>query len=470
MGDDLCYLDATEILSRYADKSLSPVEMTEAVLDRIEVLNPELNCFCVVDAERALAQALESEARWARGAPQGLVDGIPVSIKDLVLAKGWPTLKGSRTIDPDQAWDEDGPATARLREHGAVILGKTTTPEFGWKGATDSPLAGITRNPWNPAKTPGGSSGGAGAAVAAGLGPLAVGSDGGGSIRLPSHLTGLFGIKASFGVVPAYPGQPAPLRTFSHVGPMARSVDDATLMLAVLSEPDHRDWLALRDGPRDYRGVLDDGVKGLRIAYSADFGYAPVNAEVAELVAAAARTFEELGAHVEARDPGFEDPFEIWMTHFHAAAPILLDLMTEEQAELLEPELKKRWTREAPPSLTEFFAAVAAREDLGRHMAEFHQEYDLLLAPVASSAAFDVGLLGPDEFEGDPHSSWIRFTPPFNLTHQPAASVPCGFTSDGLPVGLHIIGPMHRDDLVLRASKAYENARPTWDRRPELKG
>ncbi len=468
MTDELCYMSAHELLEAYRAKNLSPVTVTEAVLNRIETHNNALNCFCLVDAESALAQAQASEVRWLKDEPMGLLDGVPVSVKDLVLAKGWPTLKGSRTTDPNQAWDVDGPATARLREHGAVILGKTTTPEFGWKGATDNPLTGVTRNPWNLEKTPGGSSGGGAAAVAAGMGPLAVGTDGGGSVRLPAAFCGLFGLKASFGVVPAYPGQPPPLRTLSHVGPMAKTVADATLMLAVLSEPDHRDWLALKDGPRDYRSVLNDGVAGLRIAYSADLGFAKVDPEVAELITAAVKVFEELGANVEEQDPGFEDPTELWMVHVRAAGPLLLGLLSEEQKDMLDPELKERWAPEMAPTLTEFFAAASAREALGQHMARFHQDYDLLLTPVASVPPFDVGLLGPEGYGPDPHTSWIPFTPPFNLTHQPAASVPCGFTLDGLPVGLHIVGPMYRDDLVLRASRAFEQARPTWDRRPVL--
>ena len=193
MTDDICFLSAHELLRAYRAKSLSPVTVTEAVLGRIDALNGDLNCFCLVDPDSAMAQARAAEDRWAKGEPQGLLDGVPVSIKDLVLAKGWPTLKGSRTIDPNQDWHEDGPASARLREHGAVILGKTTTPEFGWKGTTDNTLTGITRNPWNLDKTPGGSSGGGAAAVAAGMGPLAVGSDGGGSIRLPANFCGIFG-------------------------------------------------------------------------------------------------------------------------------------------------------------------------------------------------------------------------------------------------------------------------------------
>ncbi|MDH3596510.1 MAG: amidase family protein, partial [Rhodospirillales bacterium] len=243
MTNDPALLTATELLTRFRAGSLSPVEVTEAALARIEAHDTALNAFCLVDAEQALAEARRSEERWRIGAPKGRLDGVPASIKDLLLTKGWPTLRGSKALDPDQPWDEDAPAVARLREHGAVLLGKTTTPEFGWKGVTDSPLTGVTRNPWDPSRTPGGSSGGAAAAVATGMGALAIGTDGGGSIRIPAGFTGIFGLKPSFGRVPAYPL--SPFGTVAHLGPMTRSVADAALMLTVLAEPDPRDWYAL---------------------------------------------------------------------------------------------------------------------------------------------------------------------------------------------------------------------------------
>src|SRR5262252_1649031 len=256
---DLCSLTAVQLLEKYVRRALSPVEVTKAVLERIEKLNPKLNAFCFINKE-ALKDAAASEKRWMSGQPQGLLDGVPVSIKDLLLTKGWPTLRGSKTVDPKGPWNDDAPAVARLREHGAVLLGKTTTPEFGWKGVTDSPLTGITRNPWNLQKTPGGSSGGAVAAVASGMSPLAVGTDGGGSIRIPCSFTGLFGIKPSFGRVPAWPL--SPFGTVAHVGPITRSVADAALMLNVLSLPDARDWHSLPYDARDYRMGLDTGVRG----------------------------------------------------------------------------------------------------------------------------------------------------------------------------------------------------------------
>src|SRR3954466_4036292 len=296
MSEDLCSLSAAQLLQAYGRHQLSPVDVARAVLARIEKLNPVLNAFNLV-SDRAIEDAKASEARWTAGQPKGLLDGVPVSIKDIILTKGWPTLRGSKTVDAKGPWNDDAPATARLREHGAVLLGKTTTPEFGWKGVTDSPLTGITRNPWNPKKTPGGSSGGAVAAVAAGMGPLAVGTDGGGSIRIPCSFTGLFGIKPSFGRVPAWPL--SPFGTVAHVGPITRTVTDAALMLNVLALPDARDWHALPYESRDYRGRLEFGVRDLRIAYSPDLGYAEVDPEVLATVKKALGVFSDLGARVE---------------------------------------------------------------------------------------------------------------------------------------------------------------------------
>src|SRR5687768_14854986 len=322
MSQDLCALTATELVDAFRKSTLSPVDVTRAVLERIERFNPVFNAFILVAADEAIEQAKASEARWMSGQAKGLMDGVPVSIKDLILTKGWPTLRGSKTIDPKGPWNDDAPATARLREHGAVIVGKTTTPEFGWKGVTDSPLTGITRNPWNKAKTPGGSSGGAAAAIAAGMAPLAVGTDGGGSIRIPCGFTGIFGIKPSFGRVPAWPL--SPFGTVAHVGPMTRSVADAALMLNVLALPDARDSHALPYEPRDYRAGLGGGVQDLRIAYSANLGYAKVDAEVDKLVRDAVKVFAELGARVEEKHPGFDNPEPIFRVHWFAGAVALV--------------------------------------------------------------------------------------------------------------------------------------------------
>ena len=466
MSEKLAYTSATDLIEAYRARRASPVEATRAALDRIAAHNDEINAYLLIDEEGALEAARASEARWMKGEPRGLVDGVPTGVKDLVLTRGWPTLRGSKTIDPDQPWEEDAPAVARLREHGAVLLGKTTTPEFGWKGVTDSALTGVTRNPWNLEKTPGGSSGGAAAALAAGMGPLHIGSDGGGSIRIPSGFTGVFGLKPSFGRVPTYPA--SPFGTLAHVGPMTRTVADAALMLNVLALPDSRDWFALPYDGRDWRDGLDSGVKGLRVAFSSNLGYAKVDSEVADGVAKAAAAFEELGARVEEMDPGFENPTEVFRIHWWAGAANGLHSLSPEQMELLEKPLAHIVRKGAEFSLLDYLTAVNARVALGGHMTRFHQTYDLLLTPTLAVPAFDVGLLAPPGWDEDDWAGWTPFTYPFNLSQQPACSVPCGFTKDGLPVGLQIVGPLHREDLVLRAARAYEAAHPLTDRRPPL--
>jgi aspartyl-tRNA(Asn)/glutamyl-tRNA(Gln) amidotransferase subunit A len=288
------WLSAHELLEHYRRHTLSPVEVARTVLARAERSQAVLNAFCVLDPEAALASAKASEARWRRNEPQGLLDGVPVSVKDIVLTKGWPTRRGSLTIPADQPWLEDGPCVARLREHGAVVFGKTTTPEYAVGPITRSPLTGVTRNPWNPETTPGGSSGGAGAQVAAGIGPLAVGTDAGGSIRIPSSFCGVFGHKPSGGRVPAWP--PTPYATFASIGPMTRTVADAARMLTVMSEPDLRDWTALPHDPVRYHESLERALAGMRIAWSPTLGYARVDDEVAALCEQAAQAFAELGA------------------------------------------------------------------------------------------------------------------------------------------------------------------------------
>lgn len=461
---DPCTLTAVELLRLYRAKKLSPVEATRAVLARIEKLNPVLNAFCLVAAEQALEAARQSERRWLKGAPQGLLDGVPVSIKDLVLTRGWPTLRGSKTIDPKGPWQEDAPCVARLREHGAILVGKTTTPEFGWKGVTDSPLTGITRNPWDPRMTPGGSSGGAAAALAAGMGPLAIGTDGGGSIRIPCAFTGIFGLKPSFGRVPAWPL--SPMGTVAHVGPMTRSVLDAALMMNVIGLPDARDWHALPWNARDYRIGLEDGVRGLRIAWSPDLGYAKVDPEVARITKRAVRVFSDLGAQVEAADPGFDSPLEIFTKHWFAGAASIVRAVPPARRRLMDKGLLQVAREGERIKTAEYLDAVKARGALGEAMNRFHERYDLLVTPALPLPAFKAGREVANVLRERRWTDWTPFTYPFNLTQQPAASVPCGLTKAGLPLGLQIVGPRYADALVLRAARAFESAHPV--RMPDL--
>ena len=458
MSDDITVLSATELLKLYRSKQLSPVEATKAALAQISAYDPPLNAFCYVDEDAALTAAGESEARWQKGAPKGLLDGVPTAIKDLILTKGWPTLRGSRIVSKDQSWDEDAPSTARLREHDAVLLGKTTTPEFGWKGVTDSPLTGVTRNPWNPAMTPGGSSGGSAAAIATGMCALAIGTDGGGSIRIPAGFTGIYGIKPSFGRVPAAPL--SPFGTVAHVGPMTRTVTDAALMLMDISEPDNRDCYSLPYDDADYRVGLEDGIKGLRIAFSPTLGYVSVDAEVAAVVSKAVRVFEDLGAHVEQVDPGFDNPHDTFCKLWFSGAANLTRAFTSEQRAQLDPGLAEIATQGAAISLLDYLQAVKWREALGQHMRLFHERYDLLLTPTLPVPAFAANQEVPDPKTQPRWCDWTPFSYPFNLTQQPAASLPCGTTEAGLPVGVQIVGPPYDDALVLRASRAFEAACP----------
>ncbi|HEY8014949.1 MAG TPA: amidase [Dongiaceae bacterium] len=459
MSQDPALLSAVELVELYRARKLSPVEATKAALERIEKHNPRFNAFCLVDEPGALAAAHASEERWTKGRPRGRVDGVPATVKDLLITKGWPTLRGSKAVDPKQAWEEDAPSVARLREEGAVLLGKTTTPEFGWKGVTDSPLTGITRNPWNPDKTPGGSSGGAAVAAACGMGALHLGTDGGGSIRIPAGFTGIVGLKQSYGRVPASPL--SPFGTLAHIGPMTRTVADAALMLSVIARPDTRDWYAYPYDGRDYLDGLEGGVKGWRIAFSPTLGGHPVEPEIAKLVARAAAAFRELGATVEEVDPEIgPDCGLIFTNHWFPGAANALRVYSPEQQALMDPGLREIAAAGAKLPLMDYLAAVKEREQLGVRLNRFHETWDLLLTPTLPLAAFAAGIEVPVKTDGSHWTDWTPFTYPFNLTRQPAATVPCGLTSAGLPAGLQIIGPSHGDVAVLRAARAYEKLRP----------
>ncbi|HEY0105030.1 MAG TPA: amidase [Rhizomicrobium sp.] len=459
-------LTASEMSALFASRALSPVEVTEACLGRIEALDAQINAFCHCDPHASMAMAEASEARWLEGAPLSPLDGVPVAVKDLLVTKGWPTRRGSLTVDPNAYIDTDAPTVARLREAGAVLIGKTTTPEFGWKGTNDSPLTGITRNPWNKAKTPGGSSGGSAAALAARFCPLALGTDGGGSIRIPASFTGTFGLKPSFGRVPAYPL--SPFGTLAHVGPMSRSVLDGAMLLNVIARPDPRDWYALPYEPTDYAAEIETPLAGRRIAFSPRMGFATrVLPEIEMLVAAAAKRFEAMGAHVERVDPPGGDPGPIFRTLWWSGAGLLLGDYPQEQKARLDPGLRLMAEEGVAISKKEYLEANLARGAYGSAMRRFMAGYDFLLTPQLATTAFDVGRVSPLDDDGNAWMAWTPFTVPFNLTQQPAASVPCGFTSDGLPVGLQIVGRMFDDAGVLAASYAYELADPHFDKVPK---
>lgn len=462
VGDDIAYLSARELTGLYRAGKLSPVEMATALFARLEALEPKINAFCVVDRDGAFEAARASEARWRVGKPLSPVDGVPATIKDLMLMRGLPTRRGSYLTEavPDT---EDTPAVARLKEAGAVILGKTTTPEFGWIAVGDSPLTGITRNPWNLERTPGGSSAGAAAACAAGIGVLNAGSDGAGSIRIPACFSGIFGIKPSFGLVPAYPASPMGL--LSHHGPLTRCVADAAAMLNVLSRPDPRDPYSLPVFDGDFLAGIEDGARGWKIAFSPDLGYAKVDPEIAASVAAAARQFAALGAHVEEVGKIFDSPREALLTLWGAGAARIVAGIPAEKLEQCDPGFLAVAEAGAQISAVDYLGADLERNAIGRTMGAFHEKYDLLLTPMTPVPALPVG----EDLNDPSDEHWIDWSPfsyPFNMTRQPAASIPCGLTSTGLPIGLQIVGPLHGDAKVLRAARAFETTQPV--RRPPI--
>lgn len=468
MIDSLEWATATELVSAYRAGEVSPVEATQATLDSIGRHNSNINAYCLVDEESALASARASESRWWRNEPLGIADGVPTSIKDLMLTRGWPTLRGSRLISSDGDWSEDAPAVARLRENGAVLLGKVTSPEFGWKGVTDSPRCGITRNPWNLSRTSGGSSGGSAAAVAQGMGPWSVGTDGGGSIRIPAGFTGVVGFKPTYGTVPLYPA--SPFGTLAHVGPLTRSVEDTALMMDILSKPDARDWSA---GPAPTRSFLDGAVgewlHGRKIAFSPDLGYGRNAPDVETAVRDAIRVLVELGAEVEEIDLGWSDPVDAYHVLWFSGAAKVVEGYGRDADAQIDPMLAAALERHSGFSAGDFVDATAVRMKLGREMGLLHERYDLLITPTLPIPAFEAGRDVPAGWDSRDWTSWTPYTYPFNLTQQPAISVPCGFTPDGLPVGLQFVGPRHSDSCVLAAAAAYEGA-GGWHRiRPDSK-
>ncbi|MDX3849177.1 amidase [Streptomyces sp. AK02-01A] len=449
-------LTARQLLSGYEKGDFSPVDVTRAVLERIEMVQPLVNAFVRVNAEEALARAEASAGRWSRKEPRGLLDGVPVSVKDIFLQRGAPTLRGSRAVAVEGVWDVDAPAVARLREHGAVLVGKTTTPEFGWKGVTDSPLTGVTRNPYDLSRTAGGSSGGSAAAVALGAAPLSLGTDGGGSVRIPASFCGIFGLKPTYGRVPLYPS--SPFGTLAHGGPMTRDAADAALLLDVISGQDPRDWSQLPPAP-PVSDSLTDGVKGLRIAYSPSFGgQVAVRPAVASAVRDAVSRLAELGAYIEEADPDIADPVDAFHTLWFSGAARLVEPFGPAQRELLDPGLREICEAGAGYSALDYLAAVDARMELGRRLGRFHTSYDLLVTPTLPITAFEAGRETPKGSGLHRWTGWTPFTYPFNLTQQPAATVPCGVDEDGLPIGVQLVAARHADSLVLRAAHAlYES-------------
>lgn len=466
MTGSVGFLSASELVAQYRERQLSPVEVARAVLERIEQINPTINAFTTVTAELALQQAAAAERAYATGEQPAPLAGVPVSIKDLTPTRGVRTARGS-LIDPDWVPEEDAPIVERLYATGAVLLGKTNTPELGWKGDSGNRVFGPTRNPWQLERTAGGSSGGAAAAVATGLGPLAQGSDGAGSIRIPASFCGIFGLKPSFGLVPQFP--PSAVGDLSHLGPMTRTVRDAALMLDAIAGADPRDRLSWSSGI-DYASGLEDGLRRLRLAWSPTLGYAQVNPEVLSATASAAASFAKLGCNVEEIDPPAPDPTELLDVMWSGAMAGHFAGRMDHVGHLLDPGLREVVERSATLTAADLASAQQGRNAYYTAVREFMRDFDLLLTPTLPVTAFTAGRDEPDGWRRATIAplDWTPFTYPFNLTGQPAATLPCGLDRQGLPIGLQIVGRWRDDLTVLRAAAAFESIRPWRQHVPVL--
>jgi len=454
-------LSAFELSEAYKDKTLSPVEVTQSIINRINTIDKDINAFVFIDEEKALKQARDSESRWNSNSQKSPIDGVPTAIKDLLYTKGWPTLRGSKTIDPNREWNDDAPVTARLKEAGVVLLGKTTTPEFGHRGTTQSPLTGITRNPWNLECTSGGSSGGSSSSVASGMGPLAIGTDGGGSVRIPCAFTGLFGIKPTFGKIPAWPL--SPFGTIANIGPMTRTVKDGAMLFAQISKPDWRDWHADSSMSSNFINRLGEGVKGKKIAYCKDFGMSQtwnenrIENDVAMNVENATKVLEGLGANIEEINITWaSDPTKAFHVLWTSGAAFLSKDFTNEEKDLLDPVFRKFCDEGEKHSLFTRLEAESSRGANGTVINELFQKFDLIVGPTMPTVAFKAEDLVPEGW-GDDEFKWTPFTYPFNMTCHPAATVNCGF-SKGLPIGFQIIAKKNCDVDAFICASALEEA------------
>ncbi len=464
-------MTALQLRRAVKTKKISPVEIVNAVLERISLINPKINAYCTLVPEQALTEAKTAEIKVMKGEPLGLLHGIPVSIKDLAFTKGIRTTGGSKMYE-NFVPDKDAVFVERLKAAGAIIIGKTNTPEFGWIAVTTNPVFGVSRNPWNTECTTGGSSGGAAAAVAACLGPIAQGSDGGGSIRIPSSFCGVYGLKPSFGRVPSSPGFPGLWEGLSVTGPIARTVSDAALMLEVMSGYDSRDFYSIPQKTPHYLSAVKSGVslKGLKIGWTVDMGYATVDKRVAKAIEEAATVFEKLGCMVEQEHPDAGDPQVAFSLQVGSALAAQLYDELPRWGKQFEPGLATYVERSKDILARDYVKARMKHLEYWGKIHEFFDKYDLLLTPVLAVPPFPVGIYSPAEINGQKVSgiAWMPFTYPFNITGQPAASVPCGFTEDGLPIGMQIVGRKYDEVTVLKASAAFERAQPWAEKYPPL--
>lgn len=455
---DLGEMDAAGLHRLFRSREASPVEAAEAALARIERFNPLVNAFAHVTPELALASARQSEARWMRGEPRGPLDGVPATMKELTPVIGIPTRRGSGVLCDHERATSEPEAAARLRRAGVTILGTTSSPELGWKGVTHGPGIGVTRNPWNTSRAAGGSSGGAAVAAALNMGVIHDGSDGAGSIRIPASFCGVFGLKPSFGWIP--PSATVPQFELAHRGPLARRVRDVVLFMEASAGYVPDAAFGYSPPVPDWQSELGRSVKGIRIGFSRDLSLASPDGEVVAALERAAARFAALGCVVEEADPGFDDPHDsltvLWSVALASSVKKLR--LNREQEAGLDPGLIELVRQGQRYSADDYVEARLFVGGLRVAMAHFHEKYDVLLLPTMPIVAFEAGHDVPPGSDMQNWTEWSPFTYPFNMTGQPAASVPCGRSSDGMPIGMQLVARWYEDGLVMRLAHAYEEA------------
>lgn len=449
----LSFLNISELSNLIKKKEISPTEILKNTIEDIDKLESKINSFAFKDIEGAKKLALESEKRMLSNSLLSEIDGIPTSIKDLIAQKNLPLRFGSKTT-PDKNCEVDAPSVERLRNSGAVLLGKSTTSEFGCKAVGDSPLTGITRNPWNLDLTPGGSSCGAAAMVSAGIVPYALGTDGGGSVRIPASLTGLFGIKASFGRVPVYPVSATP--TLAHVGPLTRNVDDACKILNIISGSNWKDPFSVsEETPNFSKEILKE--KKYKIAWSPTLGYAKPEKDVLNKLEETVKKISSLGHTVELVDNIFEkDPVDLWNAEFYAGVGTKLKQTIDNNPNLIDPPILEVLKIAITQEMGNYYGSVFERYALREKMRIFFEKFDLLITPTIPCVAFKAGQNVPDNFPDRNIVSWVYYTYPFNLTGQPAASINAGFNDQNLPIGMQVISKTNNEIDILNFCKFFE--------------
>ncbi len=467
--DEICFSSAVKLANSIKSQEISAIEVAETIFERIEKINPHINAYCTPTFELARELAKKADLRIKNREKIPLLNGVPTSIKDLMDVKNVRTTMGFKPLQNTIA-EEDEPVVARLRQAGAVLLGKTNTPAFGHIPVTDNLIFGATKNPWNLGRTSGGSSGGAGAATAAGLCALALGSDGGGSIRIPSCFCGVYGLKPSFGRSPRYEHGNISWTTLDHYGPIVRYVEDAALMLDVMKGPDDSDRFTIPSSDVNYLQKLNEKPTKLKIGYSMDLGFVKaVDPEVEKSVLEAAQKLKKVDWSVEESNIKIKKPELSFNTIVTAGLAYDLQQFLK-QKENLDPTLVKMIEAGLTYSAIDVKRAEAQREEIYHEFCNSFKNFDILITPTLACPAFGLGMMYPPKIAGKGVSpvGFMSFTYPINLIGNPAASIPCGFSSEGLPIGMQIIGKRFDELTVLQVSKAFEEIAPWQSIRPKL--